>query len=78
MHKYKKYNFISFESFKKPGGQMHLCNENMNAMLVLKFQKKISISFKKFFDFSDFSKISKTWDVTICALELKEDIVFVD
>ena len=57
---------------------MHLCNENMNAMLVLKFQNKISISFKKFFDFSDFSKISKTWDVTICALELKEDIVFVD
>ena len=35
---------------------MHLCNENMNAMLVLKFSKDNTYNFQKFFDFLEFSK----------------------
>ena len=53
-----KFLFL-FENFIKPGAQMHVCNENMNAMLVLKFPKQNIYIFQKVFDFSEFSKSLK-------------------
>ena len=41
---------------------MHKCNENMNAMLVLKFSKHKNVFFQIVFDFYDFSKALKIWD----------------
>ena len=38
---------------------MHVCNENMNDMLVLKFPKQKIYIFQKVFDFSEFSKSLK-------------------
>ena len=52
LEKYKKYNFISFENFIKPGAKMHLCNEILNAMLDLGFSKQNINNFQKVFDFS--------------------------
>ena len=66
---YKKINFSSFENFIKPGAQMQLCNEIMNAMLVLKFSKHNTYNFQKVFDFSDFSKFEKSRDVTLVDLD---------
>ena len=43
---------------------MHLCNKNMNAMLVLKFSKHNTYNFQKVFDFSEFSRFEKSRDVT--------------
>ena len=43
---------------------MHLCNEIMNAMLVSKFSEHNKYKFQKVFDFSDFQKFEKSWDVT--------------
>ena len=48
---------------------MHKCNENMNAMLVLKNLKHKNVFFKKFFDFSDFSKVWKSGMLQILMVE---------
>ena len=53
----RKINSYSFENFIKPGD---LCNEIMNAMLVLKVSKHKTYNFQKFLIFLIFQKFEKS------------------